>query len=148
MEVIEFYRAGDANGIFSNFHQAPITIDGKLWKSTEHYFQAMKFEGTPYEEYIRNCSTPGMAAKEGRRRDLPLRSDWEAVKDNYMRKALYAKFVYIPECYYALIGTGKATLVEHTKNDSYWGDGGNGSGRNMLGYLLMELRTQLLSLIA
>jgi len=34
-------------------------------------------------------------------------------------------------------------LIEHTKNDSYWADGGDGSGKNRLGQLLMELRNQL-----
>ncbi|MCW6983848.1 hypothetical protein NYV32_15355 [Escherichia coli] len=32
---------------------------------------------------------------------------------------------------------------KHTENDAYWGDGGNGKGKNRLGYLLMELREQL-----
>jgi predicted NAD-dependent protein-ADP-ribosyltransferase YbiA (DUF1768 family) len=34
-------------------------------------------------------------------------------------------------------------LVEHTARDSYWGDGGDGSGRNRLGHLLMQLRAEL-----
>ncbi|WP_050027023.1 NADAR domain-containing protein [Verrucomicrobium sp. BvORR034] len=29
------------------------------------------------------------------------------------------------------------------RNDSYWADGGDGSGKNCLGILLMELRDQL-----
>jgi hypothetical protein len=33
-----------------------------------------------------------------------------------------------------LLGTGDAEIVEH--RDSYWGDGGDGSGRNMLGRIL------------
>jgi len=33
--------------------------------------------------------------------------------------------------------------VEHTDNDSYWADGGDGSGRNMLGVLLMSVRKEL-----
>jgi len=36
-----------------------------------------------------------------------------------------------------------AKIVEHTTNDSYWGDGGDGSGRNMLGKLLMETRERI-----
>ncbi|MBK0795114.1 Swarming motility protein YbiA, partial [Escherichia coli O25b:H4-ST131] len=28
------------------------------------------------------------------------------------------------------------------ENDAYWGDGGNGKGKNRLGYLVMELREQ------
>ncbi|MRR38310.1 DUF1768 domain-containing protein, partial [bacterium] len=42
-----------------------------------------------------------------------------------------------------LLSTGNSALVEHTRNDRYWGDGGDGSGRNRLGHLLMELREQL-----
>jgi predicted NAD-dependent protein-ADP-ribosyltransferase YbiA (DUF1768 family) len=42
-----------------------------------------------------------------------------------------------------LLQTGDAEIIEHTKNDKYWGDGGNGSGKNRLGELLMELRTKL-----
>jgi hypothetical protein len=34
-------------------------------------------------------------------------------------------------------------LVEHTSNDSYWADGGDGSGRNMLGRLLLRVRDEL-----
>ncbi|WP_113404119.1 NADAR domain-containing protein, partial [Escherichia coli] len=42
-----------------------------------------------------------------------------------------------------LRATASAKLVEHTQNDAYWGDGGNGQGKNRLGYLLMALRGQL-----
>jgi hypothetical protein len=35
--------------------------------------------------------------------------------------------------------------VEHTTNDRYWGDGGDGSGKNRLGALLMELRAELIA---
>jgi len=42
-----------------------------------------------------------------------------------------------------LLDTGDAKLVEHTTNDDYWGDGGDGSGKNMLGRLLMEVREEL-----
>ena len=42
-----------------------------------------------------------------------------------------------------LLDTGDALIVEHTVNDRYWGDGGDGSGKNMLGRILMEIRTEL-----
>ncbi len=41
-----------------------------------------------------------------------------------------------------------ARLVEHTNNDVFWGDGGDGSGHNMLGRLLMELRAELVAQFA
>ena len=46
-KVVCFYRERDEWGEFSNFLIAPIQIDGKLWPSTEHYFQAMKFPTRP-----------------------------------------------------------------------------------------------------
>lgn len=42
-----------------------------------------------------------------------------------------------------LIGTGDARLVEHTDRDSFWGDGGDGRGKNMLGRILMVVRAEL-----
>jgi ribA/ribD-fused uncharacterized protein len=60
-----------------------------------------------------------------------------------MREALWAKFTQHPELRSLLLSTGDETIVEHTENDNYWGDGGDGSGRNRLGVLLMELREKL-----
>lgn len=39
--------------------------------------------------------------------------------------------------------TGDKHIVEHTKNDFYWADGGSGNGKNMLGILLMKLRDEI-----
>jgi hypothetical protein len=75
--------------------------------------------------------------------ELPLRKGWESAKDNVMREALRAKFTQHADLRALLLGTDDATLVEHTEKDDYWGDGGNGSGKNRLGQLLMELREQL-----
>jgi ribA/ribD-fused uncharacterized protein len=54
-----------------------------------------------------------------------------------------AKFEQHPELAAALLATGDSRIVEHTENDSFWGDGGDGSGRNMLGRILMEVRARL-----
>lgn len=135
-----FYHQNDEYGCFSNFSNHPIYLENKKWPTSEHYFQAKKFEGTEHEERIRNLSTPMKAALEGRRRDLPLRKDWEKVKLNIMKTALMAKFTQHDDCIETLMSTKGKTLIEHTKNDSYWGDGGNGTGLNMLGKLLMEIR--------
>ncbi len=42
-----------------------------------------------------------------------------------------------------LVGTGDAILVEHTAKDDYWGDGGDGRGKNRLGKILMQVRDEL-----
>ena len=60
-----------------------------------------------------------------------------------MRKAAHAKFSQHDDIRQVLLSTGDARIVEHTENDSYWGDGGDGSGKNMLGRILMEVRENL-----
>lgn len=143
--TIRFYRVKDAYGCFSNFAPFPIELKGKTWPTSEHYFQGQKFAGTRWEEVIRSEPSPMMAARRGRSRKLPLRPDWEEVKEWVMREAVYAKFNQHPELQKVLLETGDALLVEHTANDHYWGDGGDGSGTNRLGEILMEVRKQLQS---
>lgn len=141
--VIQFYRVSDEYGEFSNFAAFPIKLQDKVWPSSEHYFQAQKFAGTGHAEAIRKTRSPMIAARMGRDRKKPLRRDWEAVKDNVMREAVRAKFTQHPELLKLLLATGDALLVEHTTNDSYWGDGGDGSGKNRLGQILMQVRDEL-----
>lgn len=141
--AIHFYSLNDAYGEFSNFAAYPIRLDGQVWPTTEHYFQAQKFQDDVQQEEIRTATSPMIAARMGRSRKRPLRKDWESVKDQIMRKAVAAKFTQHDDLRALLLSTGDATLVEHTANDSYWGDGGDGSGKNMLGRILMEVRGQL-----
>lgn len=143
--AIKFYRTGDPFGDFSNFAAFPIHLKGVDWPTTEHYFQAQKFAGTPHEEAVRLADSPMVAARMGRDRSRPLRPDWEAVKDDIMREAVLAKFEQHPALLSLLLSTGDAEIIEHTKNDDYWGDGGDGSGKNMLGHILMEVRQRLRS---
>lgn len=39
-----------------------------------------------------------------------------------------------------LLSTGTREIVEFSEKDAYWGNGGDGSGKNRLGVLLMEVR--------
>lgn len=141
--VIRFYETHKPYGCFSNFAKYPILLKGKEWATSEHYFQAQKFAGTEHEEEIRLASTPMIAARMGRERSRPLRPDWEECKVQVMREALVAKVEQHPVIKSILLSTGDCTLVEHTSNDAYWGDGGDGQGGNMLGKLLMEIRDGL-----
>jgi hypothetical protein len=143
MSRIEFYKAGNPYGEFSNFAAFLIEIDGQIWPTSEHYFQAQKFFGSAYAEKIRLKSSPSTAAKLGRSRKHPLRADWEQAKDAIMYRAVLAKFTQHDRLRCMLLATGDALLVEHTKNDSYWADGGDGSGKNMLGQILMQVRDEL-----
>lgn len=143
MEKINFYTTKGEFGCFSNFSRHSIKLDGEEWPTTEHYFQAQKFVGTAHETAIRKADSPSQAAKMGRERSRPLRKDWEEVKDDIMRKAVKAKFTQHKNLAEILLSTGDAILVEHTINDAYWADGGDGTGKNMLGKILVEIRQEL-----
>ena len=127
----------------SNFARYPITIGKKRWHTSEHYFQAQKFQNPKDRDAVRKAKTPMDAARIGRDRKRKLRRDWESVKVSVMREAVMAKFSQHEELKELLLATGNAKLIEHTDNDSYWGDGGDGSGKNMLGRILMEVREKL-----
>ena len=62
-----------------------------------------------------------------------------------MMDALRAKFGQHEALKARLVGTGEARIVEHPSRDASWGDGGDGSGLNTLGELLMRLRSELRS---
>ena len=76
-------------------------------------------------------------------KDLAIRPDWDAAKEDVMRKALAAKFAGDPALRGLLLGTGTARIVEDSPRDSYWGAGKDGRGLNRLGVLLMEIRSAL-----
>ncbi|KAL5516930.1 hypothetical protein EMCRGX_G002381 [Ephydatia muelleri] len=142
---ILFYNRGERYFEFTNFAEYPILLDDEEWPTTEHYFQAQKFIGTPYFKYIRTLQTPRDAFSLSRQPQVSqwLRDDWEQVKLDIMYKALLAKFFQHSNLRDMLLKTGEKKLIEHTSNDSYWGDGGNGTGQNHLGRLLMKVRSEL-----
>ena len=141
---IKFYGVGGDYGCFSNFSRHTVKLGGKTWPTSEHYFQAQKFKDPALREKIRRASTPSIAAHFGRDRKNPLRVDWESVKVAIMTEVVRAKFMQHADVRATLLSTGDAQLIEHTENDSYWADGGDGRGKNMLGVVLMRVREELL----
>ena len=179
---IEFYNSIDPYGQFSNFYgitedkNFKLALDGRSWRTTEHYFQSQKFRGQlaskdslDYADKIAETNTPGKSAclarqklagqfsstwvlkpkhpekikdliNESKIKGIKIRPDWEEIKDDVMLKALYAKFGQNPKLFQLLRDTDNKQLVEHTSRDSYWGDGGDGSGLNKLGKMLMIIR--------
>lgn len=141
---ILFYEEFLANGYLSNFASCPIMLKGQLWPTTEHYYQAQKYIDSETQEIIRRAPSPMNAKELTRLPRYPPRSDWDAIKDDVMRDVLLAKFSQHDHLRTLLLETGDANLVEHTANDDYWADAGDGSGKNRLGKLLMEVRERLM----
>lgn len=143
MKEIKFYKVHDDYGFMSIFAPYPFSDGSKIWPTSEHYFQAQKFLVPEIQEKIRQIASPMDAALEGRNRQNPLRPDWEEIKDKVMLQALRMKFSQHPEIAKELLSTGEAIIIEHTRNDAYWADSGDGSGKNKLGLLLIQVREEL-----
>ena len=142
--VIRFYRVKEPWGEFSNFARYPIQVDGKTWPTSEHYFQAQKYKGTEKEETIRQARNAWWAARLGRELgELP--SDWDTRRIEVMHKAVTAKFTQHDELKKLLLSTKNSVLIEHTCQDAFWADGGDGTGENWLGKILMMVREELAS---
>jgi len=140
---ILFLKIAEPYGCFSNFSRHPITVNGKEWKTTEAYYQAQKYEDPELREKVRLAASPWVAAQIGRDPSLPLRKDWEQIKEAVMMEALMFKVSQNKDVKDTLLSTGDNEIVEHTPRDHYWADGGDGSGRNRLGILWMEIRKEL-----
>lgn len=130
-------------GCFTNFSPHGFELDGDWWRTSEHYFQAQKFPGTPHAEEIQKLPTPREAFDRAHQLNHLVRPDWLQVRDSVMRKAVERKFEFNPDIRAVLLSTGDALLVENSPVDSYWGCGAGGKGKNMLGKILMEVREKL-----
>jgi ribA/ribD-fused uncharacterized protein len=130
----------------SNFYEKEFVWRNILWKTSEHAYQWAKGDDsdTVGLEAIRTAPTPGKAKRLGRK--VKMRADWEEVKYEIMKDIVRTKFS-DPELAQKLLATGQAELIEgNTWGDKTWGcvkENGEWEGRNLLGRILMEIRTEL-----
>ena len=141
-DVIRFYAVGDEYGCFSNFSSHPVKLQGQDLADERALFPGEEVRWDARRRRGSLAKSPMIAARMGRSRKRPLRKDWESVKDSIMHGAVLAKFTQHADLREILLGTGNATIVEHTEKDRYWGDG-DGSGENRLGQILMQVREEL-----
>lgn len=151
-DVVKFYNMGEPYYEFTNFYGSPIKLDGKVWPTTEHYFQAQKFNDPAIQEEIRNKTSPRAVfdTANALSNKAKIRSDWHTIqrdgfafKDHVMLKAIRAKFTQHANLTQLLLDTKLATIEEASPHDAYWGTGANGLGKNMLGKTLMKVRGEL-----
>lgn len=147
MEAITKFRG--KYRFLSNFWPAEVTLDGKLYSTTEAAYQASKTTDEAVRETIRAAESPGDAKKLGRAILFgQVRGDWDKVKLRVMRDLLEQKFAPGSELAALLIATGDAPIVEgNFWHDTFWGTcsckNHEGVGANHLGNILMDLRARL-----
>lgn len=148
MQEIHFYRASEKPyGVFSNLFKRDIEFEGEVYPTSEHAYQAGKARKPVVRDWILAAPTPALLAMAAHGLySWDINSDWAKVKFDRMRRVLRVKFIQHPDLLEILLSTGDARLVEAATVDNavnrLWGEV-NGKGKNMLGELLMEVRTEL-----
>ena len=124
----------------SNFWMVEFVYKNFHFTSSEHAYQARKMTNVEDFKKVWFCRTPGQAKRMGN--SLPVREDWDSVKEEFMLEILRCKFRH-PDMKKLLLDTGDLYLEEtNTWNDTFWGVC-NGKGLNKLGYILMQIREEL-----
>lgn len=126
----------------SNDYPIKIKIWGKKFRNAEAAFQAAKFLHQPKLAEKFSKLSGSEAIELSLKHSYEQRPEWHHYKENTMLEVLRAKFTQHPRMKELLLATGDAYLLNRDKNESYWGDGKEGRGKNRLGYLLMQLRKE------
>jgi len=145
--TIRFYRANEKPyGAFSNLFKRPIEFEGRLYPTSEHAYQAGKAAKPAVRDWILSAPSPALAAMAAHGLYVwDVVPNWAEIKFARMRAVLRAKFDQHPDLKALLLSTGDLRLVEAgTVNNAVnrlWGEV-EGKGKNMLGVMLMELRSE------
>ena len=146
--AIYFFDKDDDSYFLTNFAPYPVTLNGKVWPTSEHYFQAMKFPNNPEIQEIIRTAAKGSTAKElAADYKKAMRSDWFSVSRSIMKIVMLAKFTQNLDAQKLLLATGDKLLVEANPVDSFWAAGADGNGTNHTGLLLMEVRSELKAIL-
>jgi ribA/ribD-fused uncharacterized protein len=132
---------------FSNFTACLVQMDGVLYKSVEHAYQAAKTDVREYRLPFQNC-TAAHAKRIGK--GLALRRDWDTYKFVVMEDLLRQKFSDLnPQFKQLLISTrGQEIFEGNNWHDNIWGtcycSKCGDKGNNALGKMLMKIRDEFL----
>jgi ribA/ribD-fused uncharacterized protein len=141
--AIRFFSQSATHREFSNFAPFGIDLDDARWPTVEHYYQAQKFADPQLRNTIRKAEKPVIAKSLADKSKAAIRSDWDAIKDEVMYRAVKRKFELHAELRALLLATGEEDIVESAPNDYYWGVGRDGTGQNRLGKIIERIRAEL-----
>jgi len=138
---IKFYRTRDPHGYLGNYYRARMFMYGRWWNWNEAPYQSAKTIVQAEKDAIWEATKANDTRLLGQK--VTMRPDWDQVKRSVMKECCMAKFLQHSELRKQLIETGTEELIEDSPVDWYWGCGKDGTGQNVLGQVLMEIRTEL-----
>jgi hypothetical protein len=127
--------------MFSNFASFAVVWQGHRWMTSEHAYQAAKFESERIRAVIGNTSSAHDAKKTARFFAKRVRADWEADKLRVMEEIVRLKFEQHEYIQQKLRESGSLKIIEDSPKDSFWGRGPDWKGENHLGKIWMKLRS-------
>lgn len=125
----------------------PLTWDGRVWKSSEALYQAARFpDNFQLQEEIRNATNGFTAKLVAKAHKSETRAGWDDhINVRAMRQVLGIKYTQHEKIRELIAGTGTRDIIEWSTRDQFWGakqlNGSVFEGQNILGKLLMDLRT-------
>jgi N-glycosidase YbiA len=138
-EILFNSKSGESS-FLSNFHPCTIEIDGAEYKSVEHYYQSKKPIKPELSKWIKDAPTASWSKKLARLlKESDIIPDWREKREEFMRKAVRAKFTQNAELKEKLLATGDSVLHEDNPEDLFWGM----AGEDKLGKMLTALRSEL-----
>lgn len=127
--------------VLSNFSAFNLIWKGHTFPTSEAAYHWEKFPAHPeLRRMVKDAPSAHESFKLAQQYASLRREDWNAVKVGIMRGILLEKVRQHPYVRQKLLETGGRKLVEDSWRDSYWGEGEDKQGRNMLGNLWMEVR--------
>ena len=130
--------------MLSNFSSFSLLWKGIRFHTSEAAYHWEKFPDAPsVQEAIAIAISAHEAFKIAERNKALRRTDWDLVKVDIMRDILRAKANQHEYVRRKLLATGDRELVENSWRDNFWGWGPNKDGKNQLGKLWMEIRSEI-----
>ena len=114
-----------------NFSSFKVKVDGVLYSTVEHAYQASKFLQTAPEvaEEITNCYSAYDAQRIAHEHTDKQRADWDDGKVSIMERIVRLKLEQNPYVKKKLLQTGDYLICEDSPKDSFWGIGADKIGR-------------------
>src|SRR6218665_2527508 len=121
--AIRFFMPDAPYGWLCALSPHPVEIEGTLWPTAEHYYQAQKFPFHPVVQHLIQAEPDPFRAK-AIARDYKERQDrdWKPTRClEVFRYVTRAKFRQHPDLAAQLLATGEAELIEAAPDDAFWG---------------------------
>lgn len=127
----------------SNFSSFAMMWKGAFYLTSEHVYQAEKFEDEEIKESIRKTMSAHDSKIVSHAHKDKYRKDWDDVKVGVMKEILREKVQQHPYIKKKLLDSNGRELIEDSPDDNFWGWGEHKDGKNMLGKLWMEIREEI-----